>query len=340
MMLNLSKEKKIIALSSLGSFLKNPDEEFIGLINASQHSNGWFTPNEIRKACSSIGNMLTKEDLLIWIPEIPESNKTLNVGLVLAGNIPLVGFHDILSVLVSSHTAVIKLSSQDDKLLPGLLNKLFKLEPAFKNQVRIVQKLENFDAVIATGSNNTSRYFEYYFGKVPHIIRKNRNSIAVISGNESKEQLAALGKDIFDYFGLGCRSVSKLMVPSGYNFIPFFESIESYQSIFNHHKYNNNYDYNKSILLVNKVKHLDNGFLLLTESEKLTSPLAVLHWQSYENQAQLEHLINMQEDMIQVVVTEQYLKIKATQVKFGESQYPKLWDYADGVNTIDFLTNI
>jgi hypothetical protein len=260
--------------------------------------------------------------------------------LILAGNIPLVGFHDVLSVLASGHHALIKSSTQDARLIKKVLERLIAIEPAFEGSFTFVERLENFDAVIATGSNNTSRYFEYYFGKVPHIIRKNRNSVAVLTGDETTEQLYLLGHDIFDYFGLGCRNVSKLFVPKGYDLIKFFEAIEPYNSIINHHKYNNNYDYNKSIYLVNRDTHLDNSFLLLKEDKSFTSPLAVLFFEYYEDIESLEELLKQENAHIQCIVSELPLNTGNQVVTFGQSQHPQLWDYADGVDTMDFLTKL
>lgn len=194
--------------------------------------------------------------------------------------------------------------------------------------------------MIATGSNNTSRYFDYYFGKVPNIIRKNRNSVAVLTGQETKEQLFMLGHDIFDYFGLGCRNVSKIFVPAGYNFVPFFEAIEPHQPIINHHKYNNNYDYNKSIYLVNGDNHLDNGFLLVKEDTRLTSPLAVVFFEYYDDITAITERLTEEADAIQCVVTGASLAITNQIVNFGQSQKPQLWDYADGVDTMQFLNSL
>jgi hypothetical protein len=217
---------------------------------------------------------------------------------------------------------------------------LVAIEPSFKDQYSFVERLENFDAIIATGSNNTSRYFDYYFSKVPNIIRKNRNSLAVLTGNETTEQLHDLGHDIFDYYGLGCRNVSKMLVPKDYNFIPFFEAIEPYNNIINHHKYNNNYDYNKSIYLVNKDKHLDNGFLLVKEDERMVSPLAVLFYEYYENIDAAGALLAKESENIQCIVSSAPLKVNNQVVDFGKSQQPALWDYADGIDTMDFLTKL
>ena len=281
--------------------------------------------------------MLNQQNLETWFKDIRLSDTPKKVGLILAGNIPMVGFHDVISVLATGNIALIKLSSADDKLLPALLTELVKIEPLLKDHIVYVDRLKDFDAVIATGSNNTSRYFEFYFGKGPNIIRKNRNSVAVITGNESKEELALLGHDIFDYFGLGCRNVSKLYIPEGYDIKNFFEPIEGFKDIINHFKYNNNYDYNKSIYLVNLKHHYDNGFLLLTEGESLSSPLAVLYYETYTNIEQLEELLSNRAEDIQCIVSNAALKLDTAVLGFGQSQTPKLWDYADNVNTIDFL---
>ncbi|WP_017258348.1 acyl-CoA reductase [Pedobacter arcticus] len=334
-----SKEKRIIAIKQLGDYLLNGDDELQNLVESAKHKNAWFTKDEVGKAVLANGQMLNQYDLNNWLSGYHLNfERPKKVGLILAGNLPLVGFHDVLAVLLTGNIALIKLSSQDDNLIPFLLKKLTEIEPAFENQIVFVQKLEDFDAVIATGSNNSSRYFDYYFAKVPNIIRKNRNSIALLTGDESKEELHLLGNDIFDYYGLGCRNVSKLLVPKDYNFIPFFEAIEPFNEILNHHKYQNNYDYNKSIYLINKNKHFDNGFLLVTESDKITSPLSAVFYQEYGSLEEAINYINTEKDNIQVVVSNSDVELPTAKVKLGESQSPKLWDYADGVDTIAFLT--
>lgn len=340
-MSNFSKDKKVAAFSSLRKFFLKPDEEFENLIENAQYKNNWFKPEEVRRAFTANGKMLNENDLNNWVSNYNFKNNTpKKVGLILAGNIPLVGFHDILSVLMSGNIALIKLSSHDDLLVPTILQKLTQIEPEFQNQIQFVERLENFDAVIATGSNNSSRYFDYYFSKVPNIIRKNRNSVALLTGQESSEELKHLGEDIFNYYGLGCRNISKLFVPKHYILHHFFESIEEFSPILNHHKYQNNYDYNKSIYLVNRNEHLDNGFLLATKNEGLTSPLAVIYYEEYENLASAIKKINSLAEEIQVVVSNIKQKITPAKVNFGKSQTPKLWDYADGVDTMLFLSNL
>lgn len=336
-MSSLTKGKIITALVKLSEFMSNPSDEFNYIVESACHNNGWFTVAEVKRSLSSLSKMLTKNDLEKWFENIIVSETPKRVGLILAGNIPLVGFHDVICVLSTGNTALIKMSSADDKLLPGLIHQLILIEPAFDHQIEYVERLKDFDAIIATGSNNTSRYFEYYFGKVPHIIRKNRNSVAVLSGNETTAELENLGNDIFDYFGLGCRNVSKIYIPKDYDLKNFFEPIEKHQPIINHFKYNNNYDYNKSIYLVNGVKHLDNGFLLVKEDENFVSPLAVLFYESYDSISQVEEKLKLQDEQIQCVVSNLNLDINKDTVPFGNSQSPKLWDYADNINTVEFL---
>lgn len=328
-----------MAFLQLGHILQNPDEQLSSLIDSAKQYNAWFTPQSTAMAINAISEMLNETDLDKWIDANTDEPVKMNaIGLILAGNIPLVGFHDILCVLASGNKALIKLSSQDKQLIPYILSKLSEIEPRFTEQFEFIERLKDFDAVIATGSNNTSRYFEYYFSKVPHIIRKNRNSIAVLNGKESREELKSLGHDIFDYFGLGCRNVSKIYVPKGYNFNDFFESIEEFKSVADHHKYNNNYDYNKSIFLVNMDKHLDNGFLLLKEDKQMASPLAVVYYQEYESIQEAERELLDNKEGIQCIVSRSDLSMNV--LPFGQSQRPGLWDYADGVDTMAFLRGL
>jgi hypothetical protein len=339
-MFSLTKEKLIDALLKLSEFMANPSPDFDHVISQANHHNGWFTNEEVKKALNSLSKMLNINELSQWFDQIEITRSPKKIGLILAGNIPLVGFHDVLCVLATGNIALIKMSSSDEKLLPALLKQLVSFEPELENQLFFVERLKDFDAVIATGSNNSARYFEYYFGKVPNIIRKNRNSVAVITGEESQSEMEAIGHDIFDYFGLGCRNVSKIYIPKGYDLKNFFEPIEKYQPIANHFKYNNNYDYNKSIYLVNAVKHFDNGFLLVKEDENLVSPLAVLFYEEYETIGALEEKLNQADEQIQCIVTNQHLNIHKQTIKLGDSQQPKLWDYADNVNTIQFLQQL
>jgi hypothetical protein len=336
-MSSLTKDKIIIALQKLSDFMINPNDEFNLIMTSARNSNGWFTIEEVKRSMISLAKMLNQKDLDQWFQKIEINKSPKKVGLILAGNIPLVGFHDVLCVLATGNIALIKMSSADDKLLPALLKELVVIEPGFRGQIIYTERLKDFDAIIATGSNNTSRYFDYYFSKVPNIIRKNRNSVAVLNGIETQVELENLGHDIFDYFGLGCRNISKIYIPKGYDLKNFFEPIEKHQPIINHFKYNNNYDYNKSIYLVNGVQHFDNGFLLVKEDENFVSPLAVLFYEEYTNVNEIEEKLISQDEQIQCVVSNINIKINKDKIGFGDSQNPKLWDYADNINTIEFL---
>jgi hypothetical protein len=340
-MSKFNKQQLINALSVLGQKLSAPDDALTDVIDSEHHYNAWFTPLSVMQSVVAIGRMLNIDDLRTWVDHYSTNPKSVKkVGLILAGNIPMVGFHDVLCVIASGHHALIKSSSQDARLIKYILDLLTDIEPQLSGQFEFIDRLKDFDAVIATGSNNTSRYFEYYFGKVPHVIRKNRNSVALLTGQESTAELHALGHDIFDYYGLGCRNVSKLLVPRNYNFTLFFEAIEPYQPIIHHHKYNNNYDYNKSIYLVNREHHLDNGFLLVKEDGRLSSPLAVLYFEYYDDLASAQQQVSDQQDNIQCVVSTAEVGNVNQVVGFGQSQQPKLWDYADGIDTMHFLSNL
>tara|TARA_R110002126_G_scaffold17827_1_gene68996 strand:- start:59 stop:1117 length:1059 start_codon:yes stop_codon:yes gene_type:complete len=314
-------------------------EEFINLIKLSQSHNGWYTPEHVYFSIQSWAKALTENNLTQWTSAYAiENTKAKNVALILAGNIPLVGFHDFLSVLMTGHNVLIKTSSNDQHLLPFLAKYIIAIEPEFAKKITFVEgKLENFDAVIATGSNNTARYFEYYFKDKPSIIRKNRNSVAVINGSESKEQLIALGEDIFRYFGLGCRNVSKLFVPKDYVFDSFFEAIFEYQDVIHYEKYANNYDYNKAVFLMSNFKLLDNGFLTLKEDSSYASPISSVFYERYENIADLQQRLENEKEQIQCIVSNSLVQ---NSIAFGETQNPQLWDYADNVDTISFLLTI
>jgi hypothetical protein len=336
----LTAEKLIIAFHKLSDFIGQPSDEFNALIESAPNHNAWFKTDEVKKALSSIRELLDLNALEQWFGQIKVTSAPKRVGLILAGNIPAVGFHDVLSVLATGNTAVIKLSTSDNQLLPALLKQLVIFEPLLAEKIVYAERLKDFDAIIATGSNNTSRYFDYYFGKVPNIIRKNRNSIAILDGKETAEEIKLLGNDIFDYYGMGCRSVSKIYIPEDYQIKNLFEPLESFQDINNHFKYNNNYDYNKSIYLVNGEDHFDNGFVLLKEDEGLSSPLAVLYFEKYKTLEELTAKLQSIQESIQCAVTHTDIKLETGVVGFGDSQHPRLWDYADNVNTIDFLNQL
>ncbi|MDR2284010.1 MAG: acyl-CoA reductase [Sphingobacterium sp.] len=333
----MTKQERIAAFAKLGEWLSTLDEGTTQLVAQLNHKNPWYTMDNVLRQMSAIGNNLTLDKLSVWIASYPAEESKKTVGLVLAGNLPLVGFHDILCCAIMGFNVKIKASSDDAGLTQLVINRLIQIEPLFAEKITLVDKLSDFDLIIATGSNNSARYFEYYFGQKPHIIRKNRNSVAVLTGNESTEELIGLGNDIFNYFGLGCRSVSKLYFPKDYPIATFFEAIEQFSPIRDHFKYNNNYDYNKSIYLINKDKHYDNGFLLLKEDTNLSSPLAVVFYEEYGDIKELESTLNNHKEDIQCVVSQQRLQITSPNFALGESQQPALDDYADGINTLDFL---
>lgn len=310
------------------------EEEFDAIVDKARNDNPWFTPGSIACALNSIKNLLSSEELTRWLQSYPEPRQLRKIALVMAGNIPLVGFHDLLCVLISGHTAVVKLSSKDRYLVSYIIEKLLNIEPGFSSRIIVAEQLKGFDAVIATGSDNSARYFDYYFGKYPHIIRRNRTSVAVITGDESSEEFFELGKDVFTYFGLGCRNVAKLYVPRQYSFTALLDVWSSYQDIINHHKYCNNYDYQKSILLVNRDNFLDNGFVLLKQSEALVSPISVVYFEEYTSSNDLQEKIGKAQEKIQVIVG----RGPVGEIAFGSAQTPGLSDYADKVDTMKFLT--
>jgi len=328
-------QQRINGFVKLGNFLSTEVFENEELINSASAHNGWFTKENITFALHGWSEILTEEKLNKWLSpyNFPEKQPK-TVAILMAGNIPLVGFHDFLSVLITGNKVLAKLSSNDTVLLPFLAKKLIEIEPGFAELIEFTEeRLSNFDAVIATGSNNTARYFEYYFGKYPSIIRKNRNSVAILTGNETPEQLDALAEDIFRYFGLGCRNVSKLFLPKDYNFDPFFNAMYGWKEIINNNKYINNYDYNKAVYLMSNIELLDNEFLLLKEDNGFSSPISVVFYQYYESEDELRKYLSENKEHIQAIVSEK-------DIPFGAAQKPQLWDYADGVDTVSFLLNL
>ncbi|MCL5244410.1 acyl-CoA reductase [Cellulophaga sp. 20_2_10] len=345
-------EDRIVAFSKLGTLFADYYEyasaekqiettnEWVSKLHDTVHSaslyNGWFTEENILFCLQSWSELLTEKNLNNWFKQYDLN--TLNnkrVAIIMAGNIPLVGFHDFLATILTGNTALIKLSSNDKILLPFVSSFLIEQLPSLANAIVYIEgRLENFDAVIATGSNNTARYFEHYFGKKPNIIRKSRNSIAVLTGNESKEQLEKLSEDVFRYYGLGCRSVSKLFVPKGYDFDSFFKAMYPKQDIIHHVKYANNYDYNKAVYLMSEFKILENGFLMIKEDPSYASPISSVFYEYYDTIEELKEKLNTDKDKIQCVVSNGLLD---DEVAFGKTQLPSLTDYADNVDTVEFL---
>jgi hypothetical protein len=346
-------QQRINAFAKLGLFLgqfttkgidKNDDikendlffDGFKHQIKIAEENNGWFSKTNILFSLESWSNALIMCNINKWLEKynFNEINEQ-NIAIIMAGNIPLVGFHDFISVLITGHNILVKQSSNDKHLLPFLAKYLEIIEPGFKGKIKFTEdKLSHFDAVIATGSNNTARYFEYYFKNKPSIIRKNRNSVAVLSGDESKEELEALSDDIFRYYGLGCRNVSKLFVPKDYDFDAFFNGVYKWHPIIHETKYVNNYDYNKAVYLMSEFDMLENGFLMLKEDKSYSSPIATVFYEYYETPKQLKEKLLSNRDNIQCIVTRGNFENK---IAFGKTQNPQLWDYADNIDTVEFL---
>ena len=333
---------RIKSFSELGTILRDSlqgkqtgyTDRLNHLIEVQQFKNPWFTPANVRQAFSSISEELTYENLLKWTsayPDLDHPCKPVRAGVIMAGNIPLVGFHDFLSVLISGNSIIAKTSSRDSDLIRFIGQILCGIDPRFDGRMEFTDgTLSQFDVVIATGSDNSSRYFEYYFGKYPHVIRKNRNSIAILTGEESDIDLENLGKDVFSYFGLGCRNVSKIYVPAGYDLAAVTKHWQGYSDLISNVKYANNYDFHKAVYMVNREEFTDTGFILFKENKDISSPVAVLYFENFTSNEQLKQTLNELKDKIQCVTGMDFLP-------FGRSQSPSLWDYADGIDTIEFL---
>jgi hypothetical protein len=356
----LTLEQRIDSLDTLGRFLSQFKEaradadlqklnkfflkEYHIVIKDAELFNHWFSEDNLHFALAEWSKALTREQLEAWVidyePELFEKDKDAKtIAIIMAGNIPLVGLHDLISILITGHIALIKPSSDDAKLIPFICQMLVAVEKKFAKQLKLADgQLKDFDAVIATGSNNSSRYFESYFGKYPHIIRKTRGSVAILTGDESKEELELLGEDIFRYFGLGCRNVSKAYVPVGYDVQKLFEAFFKFKPIADNSKYGNNYDYNRAIYLMEHQDFLENGFFIIKNDENLHAPVSVLHVEEYSSAQNIKEKISNQIEEIQCIVSESPLF--ETAIPFGESQKPRLWDYADNVDTLSFLQSV
>ena len=341
----MNREKQISGLAQLGFYINKflevkpenyneVDEKFAALLRKSEIENSWFTQESQRFALKQWSDLLTEENLNHWLSKYKPSHDSKKVGLILAGNIPMVGFHDVISVILSQHIALIKLSSKDRTILPFLLNKWQEFSEA-ELQYEFVEKLQDFDAVIATGSNNTARYLEYYFKDHLSIIRKNRTSIAVLKGDETPEELQLLAEDIFRYYGLGCRNVTRLFIPQDFVIDGLFENFLNFKEIINHNKYANNYEYNRAIYLLNQERFWDNNFVMLKEDEALFSPLSVINFTRYKNIDVVKSFINENEENIQAIVAKPELGLDS--IALGEAQNPELETYADHVDTMQFL---
>jgi len=331
--------ERIFAFLQLGKkFSSLTQKEKEQLYNRAKAKNAWFTFDNIDFSIQQIANNLTREKMDDWLQDYSLSiSYPKNIGLVTAGNIPLVGFHDFISVLLSGHNLMAKLSSQDEVLMKYVAQVIIEEQPEFKNKINFVEKLNNIDAIIATGSNNSSRYFEYYFGKYPNIIRKNRTSVAVLTGRENDTEYQGLGEDIFRYFGLGCRNVAKIYVPQNFNPAEFIERLTPWQVVNENHKYANNYYYNRSVYLLKQLPFWEGGYFLMLETEDLYSPLAVLYFEKYHDLTKLKSKIKNQENQLQCVVGN--IDYPGA-LPFGQAQKPAWKDYADNLDTMKFLNQL
>lgn len=332
--MNLLQRKDLLV--RLGNYMKSDDEGWREAKHKAYLQNQWFVPEFIGLSVNNIAqNFLQPQQLdqLINQYQIPtENSNPRKVGIVMAGNIPLVGFHDLLCVFLTGHYAVIKPSSKDEVLIDHLVKKLIEWDQQVEPYFTIAAMIKNGDAYIATGSNNSSRYFEYYFAKYPSIIRKNRTSVAIISGKETDQDLEKLADDAYQYFGLGCRNVTKIFVPKNYDFVRLLNVFKKYDHLIDHHKYKNNYDYNLAIHILNNQFYMTNGSIILVENESAFSPISQLHYEYYSNEIEVREKLK-NDQSIQCVVSKE-------DIDFGEAQCPGVCDYADGVDTMKFLMQI
>jgi hypothetical protein len=330
----MNLQHRIDLLVRLGEYISGEDEDWQQTKEKASRENGWFIPEFITVAINNIvRNFLQRQQLVSWIRScnlLSENKNPKRIGIVMAGNIPLVGFHDLLCVFISGHRAIVKLSSKDAVLIKQLVENLIEWEPSVSDSIQFSEMLKDCDAYIATGSNNSSRYFEYYFGKYPNIIRKNRTSVAILTGTETNEELEKLADDVYSYFGLGCRNVTKLYVPEQYDFVPLLEAFRKYNYLADHHKYKNNYDYNLALHLLNKKYYMTNGSILLIEDSNLFSPISQLNYEFYSDADKLIYSLTGHQEL-QCIVGKNF-------IPFGQSQCPALLEYADGVDTLSFLT--
>jgi len=332
----MTLQERITLLCQLGEYILSPNAEWESTKERAYRENQWFIPEFIQQAVENIAHqMLNQRALEDWSAgyTIPAENiRPKNIGIVMAGNIPLVGFHDFLCVFITGHHAIIKASSKDEVLIKHLIKKLYEWEITVQNQVSFAERLNNCDAYIATGSNNSSRYFDYYFGKYPNIIRKNRTSVAVLNGKETKEELEALADDSMLFFGLGCRNITQVFIPVEYDFIPLLNALKKYDYLMEYHKYKHNYDYHLALLIMGGKFYMNNDLVILTQNDSPFSPVSQIHYATYSNKEQLNENLK-QNEQIQCIVGEGYIPL-------GKAQCPSLTDYPDGVDTIAFLMGL
>ncbi len=329
-------QQRIDLLVELGNYMSSDSDSWKEAKEKASIMNGWFIPEFIEHAVKNIvDEFLQKEKLEKWTSQYKISDENIspkNIGLIMAGNIPLVGFHDFLCIFISGNKQTIKPSSKDDVLIKHLVQQLFSLNPEAKDFISFAEMLKGCDAYIATGSNNSARYFEYYFNKYPYIIRSNRTSVAILDGTETKEELEHLADDVYLYFGLGCRNVTKIYVPENYDFVPLIETFKKYSYLGDHHKYKNNYDYQLAILIINKKYYMTDGAVIITENEAVFSAISVLNLEYYKNIKTVIESLTANND-IQCVVSKE-------QTPFGQAQQPCLTEYADGIDTMKFLCSL
>lgn len=331
----MNLQQRLEILSQLGEYISAQSPEWQAACQRAEQQNNWFTQAFIQTSASAIvKNFLPLTKLQVWADsyQLDYTIQPKTVGIIMAGNIPLVGFHDFLCVFASGHKQVCKLSSKDDVLLKHLVQKMIEWNADAANYIRFDSMLKNCDAYIATGSDNSSRYFEYYFGRYPSIIRKNRTSVAILNGNETEEHLSLLADDIMLYFGLGCRNVTKLYVPNNYDFVPLLNALRKYKWMFDHHKYRSNYDYQLAIYLMNNIYYMTNDCIVLIKNEQLFSPIGSLHYSFYESADDV---------LAALAVNEQVQAVAGIgHLPFGQAQNPGLMDYADGVDVMSFLLSL
>lgn len=331
----MNLQQRIKILVELQQYISAQPESWLRAVETARQKNNWFVPEFVELAAKNISSFLLKEELLEqWAVyyRLDDNIHCKKVGLVMAGNIPLVGFHDFLTVFVCGHKQLIKRSTKDDVLLKHLVDKMTEWNPEIAAYVEFAERLNDCDAYIATGSNNSARYFEYYFGRYPSIIRKNRTSVAILTGNETKAELELLADDIMQFFGLGCRNVTKIYTPENYDFVSLLTALKKYQWFFDHHKYRNNYDYQLAIYLMNNKYYMTNDCVVLVENEHPFSPIGTLHYQFYTNAAEIYAMLK-DDESIQAIVG-------ADGLPFGKAQSPGLMDYADGVDVMEFLLGL
>ncbi len=338
----MTVQQRIALLVQLGEYLVSEDEFLHAILHRTQYNNGWLTIENYKKAAKTIAqNYLQKEQLENWAKhyDIKESLMTKKVGVVMADNIPFVGFHDLLAIFLAGHQAMIKLSEKDKFLIPHLIKKMEGWNESAISYFEVVDRLKGFEAIITTGTNQSIQYFKQYFGKYPNIIRANRHSIAVLDGTETIADLYALGNDVFEYFGLDSRNISKIYVPNDFKFEPLLEAFHDYNRIVLNTKYKNNFDYNYAMYMLNKVQYKANGCIILIEAEAIISRIASLHYEFYDKADTLVETLSHRLTEIQNVVTNMDLpNIKTT--AFGKTHQPSLMDYANGIDTMKFLINL